>query len=73
MTAYAIHSSSGDIQAVVIASEGAPPVAAADPGQVVSEADLPSDLLAVSDAEGARRAAAALKDYRIPGTMTRSS
>jgi hypothetical protein len=71
MAAFAVHSSSGEIDVIVIASEGAPPVAAAEPGQVVSEVDVPQGLLDVDDAEGERRAAESLKDYRIQGTMTR--
>jgi hypothetical protein len=71
MAAFALHNSSGDIDAIVVASEGAPPVAAADPGQVVSEVELPPELLAVTDADSERRAVESLKDYRIQGTMTR--
>jgi hypothetical protein len=73
MATFAVHSSSGQIDAIVIASEGAPPVAAADPGQVVTEVDLPPGLLDVSDAENERRVAESLRDYRIQGTMTRRS
>jgi|tagenome__1003787_1003787.scaffolds.fasta_scaffold20985941_2 hypothetical protein len=39
MAALALRDSSGDIDAIIVASEGAPPVAAADPGQVVSEVE----------------------------------
>jgi hypothetical protein len=73
MATFAVHSSSGEIDAIVIASEGAPPVAAAEPGQVVSEVDLPSGLTDVTDAESERRVAESLKDYRVQGTMTRRS
>jgi hypothetical protein len=73
MAAFAVHNSSGDIEAIVVASEGAPPVAAADPGQVVTEVDLPPDLLEVSDAEGEKRAAESLRAYRVQGTLTRRS
>ena len=51
----------------------APPVAAADPGQFVSEIELPEGLSDLASSEDDRRAAESLKGYRIQGAMMRRS
>lgn len=73
MTSFAIHNTSGDIDAVVTSSAGAPPVAASDPGQFVTEIELPRGVFDLESPEGEQRAAEALKGYRIHGTMMRRS
>jgi hypothetical protein len=73
MASFAIHNAGGDIDAVVTSSAGAPPVAAADPGQFVSEIELPEELSDLASSEDDQRAAESLKGYRVQGRMMRRS
>jgi hypothetical protein len=66
MRYFAIHDRDGNIAALTASPPDAPPLALVpDPGQFLTEVEVPEDAAALADPENEQRAVEQLKEFRV--------